>query len=192
MIPALMAASISPRVFLETSRMATFSRSRCWSGACRASIITKQKKQFQGVTRGKSDLIAAPGLGRGSDWGRVFEPTLLGATTIPPRRLRAKPALALASTPIVVVHPGAILIRVEETRLLFLFAGAAMGRVREHIRVNGKQCWTLFDTGARNTYVVPAVAALVTTTKLLKPFRSAVPDEERLDLTHYPKEFVEF
>ncbi len=125
-----------------------------------------------------------------------------------------------------------------------------MGRVREHIRVNGKECWTLFDTGARNTYVVPAVAALLTTTKLLKPFRSAlrghvkkatkgawlnaevqghklftnamvineigkdedgkpieilfgalamqqwgirpIPDEERLDLTHYPKEFVEF
>jgi hypothetical protein len=125
-----------------------------------------------------------------------------------------------------------------------------MRRVREHIQINGKNCWTLFDTGARNTYVVPAVAALLTTTKLLKPFRSAlgghvkkttkgallnavvqghklftnamvideigkdedgkpieilfgalamqqwgirpVPDEERLDLTHYPKEFVEF
>ncbi len=125
-----------------------------------------------------------------------------------------------------------------------------MGRVREHIQVNGKNCWTLFDTGARNTYVVPAVAALLTTIKLPKPFRSAlgggvkkatkgafltaevqghklfttamvideigkdedgkpievlfgalamqnwgirpVPDEERLDLTHYPKEFVEF
>ena len=125
-----------------------------------------------------------------------------------------------------------------------------MGRVREHIRVNGKKCWTLFDRGARNTYVVPAVAALVVTAKLPKPFRSAlgggvkkatkgaflnaevqghklfttamvvdeigkdedgkpievlfgalamqnwgirpVPDEERLDLTHYPKEFVEF
>jgi hypothetical protein len=125
-----------------------------------------------------------------------------------------------------------------------------MGRVREHIRVNGRKCWTLFDTGARNTYVVPAVAALLNTTKLPKPFRSAlgghikkatkgawlnaevqghklftnamvideigkdeegkpieilfgalamqqwgirpVPDEERLDLTHYPKEFVEF
>jgi hypothetical protein len=125
-----------------------------------------------------------------------------------------------------------------------------MGRVREHIRVNGKKCWTLFDTRARNTYVVPAVAALVVTKKLSKPFRSAlggkvrktttgafleaqvknqkvfthamviddvgkdedgkpieilfgalamrqwrirpVPDEERLDLTHYSKKFVEF
>jgi hypothetical protein len=125
-----------------------------------------------------------------------------------------------------------------------------MGRVREHIRVNGKKCWTLFDTGARNTCVVPAVAALLATGKLPKPFRPAlggsvkkatkwavlnaevqkhkvsthamvineigadedgkpieilfgalamqqwgirpVPDEERLDLTHFPKVFVEF
>ena len=130
------------------------------------------------------------------------------------------------------------------------FAGAAMGRVREYIRVNGRKCWTLFDTGARNTYVVPAVAARLVTAKLPKAFRSAlgggvkkatkealliaqvrghqiatnalvvdeigadedgkpievlfgalamqqwgirpVPDEERLDLTHYPKVFVEF
>lgn len=125
-----------------------------------------------------------------------------------------------------------------------------MGRVREHIRVNGKKFWTLFDTGARNTYVVRKVADLLTTTKLEKPFRASlggsvkktsraamllasvqghrvlttamviddigededgkpievlfgalamqnwgirpVPDEERLDLTHYPKEFVEY
>lgn len=125
-----------------------------------------------------------------------------------------------------------------------------MGRIRENIRVNGRKCWTLFDTGARNTYIVPAVAALAVTKKLSKPFRSAlggklqktntgafleaqvqrhkifthamvvdeigededgkpieilfgalamqqwgirpVPDEERLDLTHYPREFVEF
>jgi len=125
-----------------------------------------------------------------------------------------------------------------------------MGRVREDIRVNGKKCWTLFDTGARNTYIVPAVATHLATTELAKPFRSAlggsvkktstaallvgkieghdfatnalvvdkigededgkpievlfgalamqqwgirvIPAEERLDLTHYPKEFVEF
>src|SRR5713101_8166566 len=52
-------------------------------------------------------------------------------------------------------------------------SGAAMGRIREHIQVNGRKCWTLFDTGARNTYVVPAVAALLTTAKLPKAFRSA-------------------
>ena len=125
-----------------------------------------------------------------------------------------------------------------------------MGRVREHIKVSGRKSWTLFDTGARNTYVLPRVAALLVTTKLSKPFRSAlggtikkataaailhahveghrvlthamviddigkdeegkpievlfgalamqqwgirpIPDEERLDLTHYPKEFVEY
>ena len=125
-----------------------------------------------------------------------------------------------------------------------------MGRVREYIQVDGKKFWALFDTGARNTYVVPAVAAVLPSGKLPKSFRSAlggeikkisrwatlnaevqkhkvsthamvideigndddgkpidilfgalamqqwgirpIPDEERLDLTHYPKEFVEF
>ena len=125
-----------------------------------------------------------------------------------------------------------------------------MGRIRQDIRVNGKKCWTLFDSGARNTYVVPSVADHLATAKLPKPFRSAlggtvkkaskgavlnaevdghkisthamviddigkdedgkaieilfgalamqqwgirlVPEEERLDLSHYPKEFVEF
>ncbi len=112
------------------------------------------------------------------------------------------------------------------------------------------ECWTLFDTGARNTYVIPAVARVLSTSPMAHPFRTAlgggvretsisailqaeieghpiathamviddigndengrpieilfgalamqqwgirpVPDEERLDLTHYPKEFVEF
>jgi len=118
------------------------------------------------------------------------------------------------------------------------------------IDVNGRECWTLFDRGARNTYVVPEVASLLTTSKLKKPFRSAIggkvkettetalleaevegrristhamvvdeigndeegkpieilfgalamqqwgirliPEREKLDLTHYPEEFVEF
>ena len=125
-----------------------------------------------------------------------------------------------------------------------------MGPVREHIKVNGKKFWTLFDTGARNTYVVPRVAAQLVTSKLHAPFRSAlggdikeskqsaileatveghrvstlamvidrigkdedgkpidilfgalamqkwsirpIPEEDRLDLSHYPEEFVEF
>ena len=112
------------------------------------------------------------------------------------------------------------------------------------------ECWTLFDTGARNTYVTPAVARVLSTTPMLHPFHTAlggavqetktsailqaeieghmiathamvieeigkdedgkpieilfgalamqqwgirpIPDEERLDLSHYPKEFVEF
>jgi hypothetical protein len=118
------------------------------------------------------------------------------------------------------------------------------------IQVDGQSFWTLFDTGARNTYVVPAVARLLTTTKAPHPFRAAlggevkrgdtgalleaqieghsivtnalvvekigmdednrpievlfgalamqqwgirpVPDEEKLDLSHFPGEFVEF
>ena len=125
-----------------------------------------------------------------------------------------------------------------------------MGRVREHIKVNGKKCWTLFDTRARNTYIVPSVASRLVTSRLPKTFRSAlggtikqareaavlnadvqgckistlamvidqigddedgkpieilfgalamqnwgirpIPDEEKLDLSHYPKEFIEF
>jgi hypothetical protein len=125
-----------------------------------------------------------------------------------------------------------------------------MGRVREYIQVKGRKFWTLFDTGARNTYVVPEVAALLVPTKLSKPFSTALggsvkkatetavlegkieghhfatqvmvlkeigkdedgktiqvlfgalamqqwgvrplPDEERLDLSRFTKEFVEF
>jgi len=36
-----------------------------------------------------------------------------------------------------------------------------MGRIRQMIQVDGRPFWTMFDTGARNTYVVPAVAALL-------------------------------
>jgi len=125
-----------------------------------------------------------------------------------------------------------------------------MGRVREMLKVDGQEYWTLFDTGARNTYVVPAVAEMLLTTETPHPIRTAlggsvketartallqaeveghlisthamivdeigkdedgwrieilfsalamrqwgirpVPEEERLDLSHYPEEFVEF
>jgi hypothetical protein len=118
------------------------------------------------------------------------------------------------------------------------------------VHVDGHQFWTLFDTGARNTYVVPAVAQFLTTSKLPHPIRSAlggrvqqahttallqgdiqghqisthamvvdqigtdedgrtieilfgalamqqwgirpIPDQEVLDLSHYPEEFIEF
>lgn len=127
---------------------------------------------------------------------------------------------------------------------------ANMGRVRQPIRVDGRECWTLFDTGARNTYVIPSVAKILKTSPMPRAFRTAlggsvgetntaaileaeiqghpisthalvleeigkdeegkpieilfgalamqqwgirpVPDEERLDLSHYPEEFVEF
>jgi hypothetical protein len=125
-----------------------------------------------------------------------------------------------------------------------------MGRIRRMIDVDGHSFWTMFDTGARNTYIVPAVAAMLTISKSPRPIRTAlegeikqtdtaavlqavidehpisthamvvdqigtgedgkaieilfgalamqqwgirpVPDEEKLDLTHYPEEFVEF
>jgi hypothetical protein len=125
-----------------------------------------------------------------------------------------------------------------------------MGRVKELINVKGQKFWTLFDTGARNTYVVPQVAALLSTSQMPKTFRSAlggkvreathaavldaeiegckvsthamvideighdedgkpidilfgalamqqwgirpIPDQEKLDLSRYTKEFVEF
>jgi len=125
-----------------------------------------------------------------------------------------------------------------------------MGRIRQTIIVNGRECWALFDTSARNTYVIPEVASLLTISKTKKPFRSAIggmlketnetalleaeiegrpisthamvideigndedgkpieilfgalamqqwgirlnPEQEKLDLTHYPEQFVEF
>ena len=33
-----------------------------------------------------------------------------------------------------------------------------MGRIRMEIRFNGHGAWTLFDTGSRNSYTIPAVA----------------------------------
>jgi hypothetical protein len=125
-----------------------------------------------------------------------------------------------------------------------------VGRIRQTIDVDGRTCWTLFDTGARNTYVIPSVAQLLKTSPTPGTIRSAlggtvrvtntaallearihgrpisthalvideigkdedgapieilfgalamhqwgirpVPDEERLDLSHYPEEFIEF
>jgi hypothetical protein len=119
-----------------------------------------------------------------------------------------------------------------------------------NIKVKKRPCWTLFDTGARNTFVNREVAAKLGTETVQEPFRTAlggkvreakkmaflqakveghpisthayvlddigkdedgkpievlfgalamqqwgirpVPDEERLDLTHNPTEFVEY
>ncbi len=125
-----------------------------------------------------------------------------------------------------------------------------MGRIRQTIKVDGQECWTLFDTSARNTYVTSSVAQILKTSTMAHAFKTAlggevketktsaileaeveghpitthalviesigkdengkpieilfgalamqqwgirpVPDEERLDLSHYPDEFVEF
>jgi hypothetical protein len=118
------------------------------------------------------------------------------------------------------------------------------------INVRGRKSWTLFDSGARKTYVVSAVASVLTTTELSQPIRMAlggevresnktalleaevegrpvsthamvideisedddgkpieilfgalamqewgirlIPEQEKLDLSHYPRGFVEF
>ena len=125
-----------------------------------------------------------------------------------------------------------------------------MGRIRQMIHVGGRDCWTLFDTGPRNTYVVPEVASTLKTSRVEHPFRTAlggqvrqtdqtallegevegrgisthamvideigndengtrievlfgalamqqwgirlIPEQEKLDLSHYPEEFLEF
>ncbi len=125
-----------------------------------------------------------------------------------------------------------------------------MGRIRQLVNVQGRSAWTLFDSGARNTYIVPEIAAELSTTNLPrptytklggetkvssqaavligevdgKPFHTEamvidrigddeegkaievlfgalamqqwgirlIPEEEKLDLSHYPTEFTEF
>jgi hypothetical protein len=52
-----------------------------------------------------------------------------------------------------------------------------VGRIREMIKVDGRECWTLFDSGSRNTYVIPEVAALLTTSRFGIPFKSALGGE---------------
>ena len=52
-----------------------------------------------------------------------------------------------------------------------------MGRIRQTIKVDGKECWTLFDTRARNTYVIPSVARVLATTPIARPFHTALGGE---------------
>jgi hypothetical protein len=42
------------------------------------------------------------------------------------------------------------------------------------IKVDGREFWTMFDSGARNTYVLPSVAKLLMTAKVSPPFRSLI------------------
>ncbi len=50
----------------------------------------------------------------------------------------------------------------------------AVERVREMITVDGRECWTLFDTGARHTYVTPTVAELLVTSDTPHPIRTGL------------------
>jgi hypothetical protein len=45
------------------------------------------------------------------------------------------------------------------------------------IKVNGRECWTLFDTG---------------TLAMQQSGIRLIPEQEKLDLSHYPEEFLEF
>jgi len=125
-----------------------------------------------------------------------------------------------------------------------------MGRIKKDIEINSKKFWTLFDTGARNTYIIEDVAAQLPVFELKKIESVSlggkvhlikkdcrleasvegynirtnariidvlgddeegnkiqvligalamqewgirlIPEEEKLDMTHYPKEFVEY
>jgi len=42
------------------------------------------------------------------------------------------------------------------------------------INVKGRESWTLFDSGARRTYIVPAVASLLVTAEIDQPIRTAL------------------
>jgi len=44
-----------------------------------------------------------------------------------------------------------------------------MGRVRQMINIHGRNAWALFDSGARNTYIVPEIAEQLVTTTLPRP-----------------------
>lgn len=46
-----------------------------------------------------------------------------------------------------------------------------MGRVRANITVNGQNYWTLFDSGAVNTYVTAVRATSLETSRLARPHR---------------------
>src|ERR1041384_3423186 len=52
-----------------------------------------------------------------------------------------------------------------------------MGRIRQTIKVDGQQCWTLFDIGARNTYVIPSVARILRTSEMAHAFKTALGGE---------------
>jgi hypothetical protein len=125
-----------------------------------------------------------------------------------------------------------------------------MARVREMIKVDGRECWTLFDPGVRSTYILDVVTDKLRKTMTPHPIRTVlgghvkettctallqaqvqghpvsthalmvdeigkdedgrpieilfgglamrqwgirpVPEEGRLDLSHYPEELVEF
>lgn len=51
--------------------------------------------------------------------------------------------------------------------------GCVMGRIRSEMEVYGRKCWTLFDSGARNSYIVRRAARALDLTKLPTPRETA-------------------
>ena len=51
--------------------------------------------------------------------------------------------------------------------------GCVMGRIRSEIDVNGRQYWTLFDSGARNSYIVRRATRALDRTKLPVPRKTS-------------------
>jgi hypothetical protein len=58
-----------------------------------------------------------------------------------------------------------------------------LNRIRQSIRVNGTDVWTLFDSGARNTYIVPAVATHFTTVEFPQPTQTKLAGETKSSST---------
>ncbi len=44
-----------------------------------------------------------------------------------------------------------------------------MGRIRENLKIKGRDCWTLFDSGARNSYVVQRATDGLSVVQLEEP-----------------------
>jgi hypothetical protein len=44
-----------------------------------------------------------------------------------------------------------------------------MGRIRRDIETDGRQCWTLFDSGARNSYIARRAVGGLDTSSLTNP-----------------------
>jgi len=70
-----------------------------------------------------------------------------------------------------------------------------MGRIRQMIAVDGRECWTLFHPCTRNTYVIPSVAEFLKTVPTSRPIRAALggtmKESNRLallegEIQHYP------
>ena len=56
---------------------------------------------------------------------------------------------------------------------------AVVGRIKQNILVEGRECWTLFDTGSLNNYVVEDFASLGIVAPLAEPRTTGLGDAVR-------------